>query len=1007
MKETSRGEDKELHDNNKLFLNVERVSMPDIDVDFRTDIRAKMIDYCRSKYGFDNICQIMTKSYGSGKGNLRLAARYLGERNFEEIIKKQQVDNDIEEENNDSFTNVIEDEPEIDDDDDKEVDFKSGDVEHDDYLRDWASEANKLSKEFTTYLKNNPDIKNPTLAQAFTDTNLIDKEQQIVTLADEIDNIPMGYGQHAAGVIISKTDVSNVIPLMWNSKVKSLQTQCNMGQAEAKGLLKMDFLGLQNLDIITEIMRYPTYIKDIDTKLQDYVERDKILKDARIYKEIFCKGYTQGVFQFESDGMKSMLKEFQPESFEDIVLLVAAYRPGPMAFVPEIIARKWYQKDPNKYLAPKTRAITSDNKALQAILEKTYGCPIYQEQVMKIFQDCAGYSLGRADLVRRAMSKKKVDYLAAEREIFIYGNEKEIELANKNGDKIPKPVEGCVKKQGMTVEEANQLFDQLMPFAEYGFNKSHATAYALVAMFTAYLKLYHTADFFRSSLNAETELKKYMPFIQELAHWGIQLKGPSIAESQNKFTVEDDGKVIRFGLQKIKGFSEQNLNRSTTMKDFIDNNPDISLKLIEEYAKLGMFEECWRKDTKLGRVKGNRHECLRWLQINGDLCRKYTALNEKVDICQELYNKDKENILNILGEDIFKEFDAKIKSGDTSKPKFYASYCQYLPDNSSEEEQTAFVTLLKSYKSNYSDMLKVIANKNEVYNLLNKNYSEDMSNGFVPKETPLQILENRQWEVEKLGISFDINDSLNKICSVKNKNTFKLLALSKEDNNNSNTISIPAIIISVSGEKKTKKNSIYYEVTLMDREKNIITRRFNEKPTDILDGIFPIPINECKYFNIKLSDYKPIATNTRKSINVKDAQTTAISIAQGNHIETVYTSQNKHFSLISNPNERKNDKTNITTKCQELPKEYYDIKVGDNIKIENFDNRPIKNMELIGKELPVVNTWTNKLPKYINEYGAKTFIVEYKNRTYYFGAENISIPEKNKDKNILEMERED
>lgn len=976
--------------------------MPDIDVDFRVDIRSRMIDYCRHKYGVDNICQIMTKAYGSGKGNLRLAARYIGERNFEQILKAKykglEENSDIDEENYD--TDIEEDTQ-----DDDKISFASGDVEHDDYLRIWASRANKLSKEFTIYEKNHPDVKNLTLKQAFEGTTLTDEEEEIITLADNLNNIPMGYGQHAAGVIISKTDVSNVIPLMWNKKTNSLQTQCGMAQAEAKGLLKMDFLGLKNLNIISEIMKSPTVLKDIDNRLQDYEERDKILQDSNIYKKIFCTGFTQGIFQFESDGMKKMLIDFQPEKFADIILLVAAYRPGPIDFIPEIIARKWHQKDPYKYPAPKTKAISSDNEALQKILAPTYGCPIYQEQVMKIFQDLAGYSLGRADLVRRAMSKKKEDYLAAEREIFIYGNEKEIELAIKNGETPPKRVEGCIKKQGMTAEEANQLFDQLMPFAKYGFNKSHATAYAMVAMFTAYLKLYHTADFFRSSLNAEKELKAYMPYIQELSHWDIQLKGPSIMNSQNKFTVEDNGKTIRFGLQKIKGFSEQYINRTTTMQSFIVNNPDVSLNLIEEYTKLGMFDECWDWDAKLGRVKGNRHECLRWLELNGENLRKYIAVSEKRDNIVELLNHNKQNIINSMGEEPFKAFDANVKSGNTAKAKFYLNYCQYI---SSDKDQSVFIELLKNYRKNYGDLIKTSNDRQAIAKLLNDNYTEDKSHS-VEKETPAQILENRQWEVDKLGISFDVEESYKKICNLKTRNTFKTLEISKADNNNLNSVSVPAIIISISGEKKTAKGFIYYDVTLMDKEKNIITRRFNQKPTDILDGIFKLPINECKYFNTKLSEYKPIESTNRKSISINNPQDVALSIAQGNSIETMNMPRNRESRIIKSPEKVENKPTKkiFDKYYKKIFNKYYDIKIGDKVKIDNLENRLKNYHPIIGKTYTVNQVLINKRQDYIDKFGPITIIIsDENNKTYYIGAENIEFNEnenKNEEENELEI----
>ena len=251
---------------------------------------------------------------------------------------------------------------------------------------------------------------------------------------------------------------------MWNKKKGAMETQCTMAQAEAKGLLKMDFLGLQNLDIITNIIQKPWKKADQDGLLQDYKRRDKMLKDPKIYRDIFWTGLTQGVFQFESDGMKKMLMDFKPETFEDIILLVAAYRPGPLQYLPEIIQQKQYTDQQagkewasvekiGKIDKPK-HSININNKALNDILEPTYGCIIYQEQVMQIFQNLAGYSLGGADLVRRAMSKKKTTALEKERIVFLHGDPE-------------RGIEGCIKKQGISEKDANNLFDQMMEFAKY------------------------------------------------------------------------------------------------------------------------------------------------------------------------------------------------------------------------------------------------------------------------------------------------------------------------------------------------------------------------------------------------------------------------------------------------------------------------------------------------------------------------------------------------------------
>lgn len=457
MREISRGEDKELLVNNKLFLNIERVSMPDIDSDFRTDVRARVVDYCKARYGEECICQIMTKSYGATKGNLRLAARYLGAKNFEEGVANNAVDidsllklaNEVQpQESDEELPDAGEDAeaPSIENSEYTKAEMNQALTV---YLRQWYDKADKLSKAFNDEAGKIPDSDIVT-----------EDDKAIVDLAKTLDGVFTGYGQHAAGTIISGDRLDGIIPLMWNEKKGNMETQCTMAQAESKGLLKMDFLGLENLDIITEIMRNPQ-VGEPDNLLQDYAKRDEMLKDPAIYRKIFWAGKTQGVFQFESDGMKKMLMEFKPETFEDLILLVAAYRPGPMQYLDEIIQQKQYNdKQAGKSWAPKEKvekpkhSIDIENQALHDILEPTYGCIIYQEQVMQIFQNLAGYSLGGADLVRRAMSKKHLEDLVPERAAFIYGDEK-------------RGIEGCIKKQGISAEEGNKLFDQMMEFAKY------------------------------------------------------------------------------------------------------------------------------------------------------------------------------------------------------------------------------------------------------------------------------------------------------------------------------------------------------------------------------------------------------------------------------------------------------------------------------------------------------------------------------------------------------------
>lgn len=839
------------------FLNVERVSMPDIDSDFRTDIRGRVIDYCRAKYGAECICQIMTKAYGAPKGNLRLAARYLGTKAYVEATGEvlEETESVTAEELENATAETLSAK-------EKNERLKS-------HMRLWYDRADALAKQYDE------------LCDFPEEENLTKQDAEIVSLAKTLDGVFTGYGQHAAGTIISGDDLRDILPLMWNTKKGSMETQCTMAQAEAKGLLKMDFLGLQNLDIITNIIRNPSvgclnkfknskYAKNLvdgklDTTLQNYPFRDEMLKDMDIYQSIFWTGLTQGVFQFESEGMKKMLMEFKPESFEDIILLVAAYRPGPMQYLPEIIAQKQYDdqqaKKPwalkEKIEKPK-HSINIENETLKSILAPTYGCIIYQEQVMQLFQNLAGYSLGGADLVRRAMSKKHLEDLIPEREAFVYGDP-------------ARHIEGCVKKQGLSPEEANLLFDQMMDFAAYAFNKSHATAYAMVAMFTAYLKKYHTADFFRDSLNAVKALDEIPAFVHEMPAFHLTFAGPSIINSGNDFSVEGEmGDVVRFGLRHIKGFSNQDgVTRRNTVQEFIEANPNISLKVIEKYAQLGLFAGAWARDIRNGRCINNRHECLRWIKENGELFQKY------------------------------QEQIARIQKLEEERGRLEES-----PEGKTPEGQKEIHKITGQIAS-WTEKRKVSAA------LLNERIRNDYTTRKMVTENTADILENRKWETELLSVPFDIRSSKEALKQNKTPRTFADLNISKDANGGSNTVRIPAIILSVSEAKKTKKSGkLYYDVSLMDRESHMIVRRFDAKP-DVLDGEFSITINECRYFTCEMRNYKPlITTQARQTYLPLDADTKekAEAIARGGKRGSICLGGNRYVNTYTTPAQEEEEK---------------------------------------------------------------------------------------------------
>lgn len=395
------------------------------------------------------------------------------------------------------------------------------------------------------------------------------------------------YGEHAAGVVISdNNDVSDYVPLKYNSSSKQMDCQLNMVQVEENGLLKMDFLGLKTLNIVTDAMRL------IEKNCGKIIDPLKInLEDEHIYKEIFSKGLTNAVFQFESDGMKQMLKRFKPTCFEDIIILVSMFRPGPLQYIDGVIDVK-----------NKVRPMTFLCEELKPILSKTYGAIVYQEQVMQLVQSLAGFSLGDADNVRRFMSKKKAEKLAHERDAFIYGDEGrnikgyiKVHLENVNAENMSQAEAEAEKKKAENV--ANEIFDQMTEFAKYAFNKSHATAYAFNAYITAWLKYYYPAEFFAAALNWAANSKKMAALVREARVCGVKIMCPDVNRSAEKFTVE--GNAVLFGLSAIKGIKSSaekivEIRKAqgvyTSVKDFIIRS-GISVANVESLIQAGALDE--------------------------------------------------------------------------------------------------------------------------------------------------------------------------------------------------------------------------------------------------------------------------------------------------------------------------------------------------------------------------------------------------------------------------------
>lgn len=451
------------------FLNPERVSMPDIDIDFCYERRQEVIDYVKRKYGEDRVSQIITFGTMKAKAAVRDVGRAL-------MVSYADTDAIA-----------------------KAIPFD-------------------LHMTIDKALETNPE-----LLERYEKEEMV---RQVLDMARALEGMPRNASTHAAGVVISKAPVDEYVPLY--SSDKGISTQFTMTTIEELGLLKMDFLGLRTLTVIRDALEMieKNHGVSIDFAKMGY-------DDAKVY-EMISSGNTCGVFQLESSGMTQFMKNLKPTCFEDVVAGISLYRPGPMDSIPKYIENK---KNPAgiKYVDP----------ALAPILDVTYGCLVYQEQVMQIVRDLGGYSYGRSDLVRRAMSKKKMDVMLEEKEYFIHG---------KTAEDGSVEIEGCVRK-GIPEEAGEAIFADMVSFAEYAFNKSHAAAYAVVAYETGYLKAYYPVEFMAALMTSVMgDADSIAKYIRNCAEMGIDVLPPSINESQKKFSVVD-GK-IRFGLLGVKNVGE-------------------------------------------------------------------------------------------------------------------------------------------------------------------------------------------------------------------------------------------------------------------------------------------------------------------------------------------------------------------------------------------------------------------------------------------------------------------
>ena len=497
------------------FLNPERISMPDFDVDFCYERRQEVIDYVSEKYGHDHVSQIITFGTMAAKMVIRDVARVLDYPYADADKLAKMIPNEIH------------------------ITIKK------------ALEQNKE------------------LEEAYENDEQVHK---ILDIAMALEGMPRQASTHACGVVITKEPVDTYVPLYVRDG--QISTQYIMTTLEELGLLKMDFLGLRTLTVIQDTINLVEKGRGIK------VEFDKDMADPKVYK-LWQDGNTSGIFQFESQGMTNFMKELKPDCLEDLIAGVSLYRPGPMDQIPRYIKGK-QNPGHNEYTHPR----------LEPILNVTYGCMVYQEQVMQIVRDLAGYSLGRADLVRRAMGKKKLDVMAKEREIFIHGQ------TDENGNVV---IPGCVRN-GIDEASANKIFDEMAEFAKYAFNKSHAAAYAVVSYRTAYLKTYYPVEFMAATLNSFLgNLDKIPEYIAECKRMNIEILKPSINKSYTKFTVNED--KIRFGLGSVKNVGTaaietivEERNKNGDFKSFTDfceriQGEAVNKKCIESLIKSGAFDE--------------------------------------------------------------------------------------------------------------------------------------------------------------------------------------------------------------------------------------------------------------------------------------------------------------------------------------------------------------------------------------------------------------------------------
>lgn len=586
------------------FLNPERVSMPDIDVDFCFERRQEVIDYVVRKYGNDRVVQIVTFGTMAARGVIRDVGRAL----------------DLSYARVDSVAKMV---------------------------------PNELNITIAKALEINPEFK--------ALYNSDDEVRNLINMSKRLEGLPRHTSMHAAGVVICQKAASEYVPLS-RAGDGSITTQYTMTTLEELGLLKMDFLGLRTLTVIQNAVRLA------EKSTGTHIDINKIDYNDRAVYDSIGSGRTDGVFQLESSGMKNFIKELKPQNIEDVIAGISLYRPGPMDFIPQ------YLKGKNN-----PELITYRCPQLKPILEPTYGCIVYQEQVMQIVRDLAGYTLGQSDLLRRAMSKKKDYVMKEERANFVYGNEE-------------KGIAGCIKN-GISEEIANKIYDEMIDFAKYAFNKSHAAAYAVVSYQTAYMKHYYPVEFMAALMTSVIDNgSKVSEYIYSCRDMDINILQPDINEGEAEFSVS--GHNIRYGLNAIKGVGRQIVDaiieernrggKYRGLQDFVERNLANELKknVVESFIKAGAFDSFGNNRRQLmeiyipviDRITASRKKSIKGQMTLFD----FAGTEEKKDYeikLPDVGEFDKETLLGyekeVLGVYIsghpLEEFEAKLNKNITAK----------------------------------------------------------------------------------------------------------------------------------------------------------------------------------------------------------------------------------------------------------------------------------------------------------------------------------------------------